>query len=181
MRQPEISLANSLFSTFRRKESGMPVLNTDAKSQRVVDLLTKLATPSPPFLQPWEYQKWISTQEDVFFELYKKHQSNPRVLALLREVDGGSRCDVRYSEPTQRAIELAPRYLRLVLRDIEETNTCPTLPPTNDPLFNAFADGNQVIHNGFGSEWGRQAVRERNKRIQYETGSDGYVREKQKF
>jgi hypothetical protein len=129
-------------------------------------------------MQPWEHDKWLAGQEEVFFELYKKHQDNHRVVALLKEVDGGSRLDMRYSDPVRRAIPLAPRFLQLVLRDIEEQNTCPTLPPTGHGTFDAWTEGAQVIHNNYGSEWGRQAVREANKQIEYEVGSDGYVREK---
>jgi hypothetical protein len=99
-------------------------------------------------------------------------------LELMSVVDGGSRLDVRYSDPVRRAIPLAPRFLELVLRDIERTNTCPTIPPTGHGTFDAWTEGAQVIHNNYGSESGRQAIREANKRIEYEVGSDGYVREK---
>ena len=158
----------------------MPVLNTDARTQRVVDLLTKLATPHEPFLQPFEYDKWLATQEDVFFELYKKHQDNHRVLTLLKEVDGGSRNDARYSDPVRRAIPLAPRYLELVLEDIDEQNSCPSLPPIGHGTYDAWTRDAQVLDRGWGTEWSRQAVREANKKIAYEVGSDGYVREKRK-
>jgi hypothetical protein len=153
-------------------------LSTDKRTQRVVDLLTALATEPLPFMQPWEHDKWMAAQEEVFFELYKKHQDNPRILELLKIVDGGSRLDVRWSDPVRRAIPLAPRYLELVVRDIKEQNTCPTLPPTGHGTFDAWTEGAQVIHNNYGSEWGRQAVREANRRIEYEVGSDGYVRER---
>jgi hypothetical protein len=129
-------------------------------------------------MQPWEYERWIASQVEIFFELYRKHQDNSRVLALLREVDGGSRLDARFSDPVRRAIRLASQYLQMVLRDVEEANTCPTLPPTGHGTFDAWTEGAQVIHNNYGSEWGRQAVREANKKIEYEVGSDGYVREK---
>jgi len=157
-----------------------PVLNTDKRTRRVVDLLTALATEPPPFMQPWEYERWIAAQEATFFELYKKHQDNPRILELMKIVDGGSRLDVRWSDPVRRAIPLAPHYLELVLRDIEEQNTCPSLPPTGHGTFDAWTDGAQVIHGGWGHEFKRQAVREANKQIEYEVGSDGYVREKRK-
>jgi hypothetical protein len=155
-------------------------LNTDARTRRVVDLLTKLATPHEPFLQPWEYEKWLAVQEEIFFELYRKHQDNYRVLTFLKEIDGGSRNDARFSDPVRRAIPLAGHYLGLVLQDIGEQNTCPALPPTGHGTFDAWTDGAQVVHQNYGSEWGRQAVREANKRIEYEIGPEGYVREKRK-
>jgi hypothetical protein len=68
-----------------RRRRSVPVLNTDRRTQRVVDLLSALATPHEPFLQPWEYDKWIAAQEEIFFELYRKHQDNSRVLALLKQ------------------------------------------------------------------------------------------------
>ena len=157
-----------------------PVLNTDKRTRRVVDLLTALATPHEPFLPTWEFDKWMATQEEIFFELYRKHQDNSRVVALLREVDGGSRNDARYSDPVRRATALAPRYLELLLRDIEEANTCPTLPKTGHGTFDAWTEAAQVIHNNYGSEWNRQALREQNKRIEYEVAPDGYVRERQR-
>jgi hypothetical protein len=158
----------------------IPVLNTDSKTRRVVELLTKLATPHEPFQPTWEHDRWIAKQEDVFFELYRKHQDNARVVALLRQVDGGSRLDCRYSDPVRRALRIAPRYLELVLRDIKEANTCPTMPPTGDPVFDAWSENRQVTHGAWGTESKRQTVREQNKNLEYEVAFDGYVRERPK-
>jgi hypothetical protein len=158
----------------------IPALNTDTRTRRVVELLTALATHAPLFMQPREYDRWIAKQEDVFFELYRKHQDNARVVALLRQVDGGSRLDCRYSDPVRRALRIAPRYLELVLRDIKEANTCPTMPPTGDPVFDAWSENRQVTHGAWGTESKRQTVREQNKNLEYEVAFGGYIRERPK-
>lgn len=158
----------------------MTVRKTDKRTERVIELLTALSTDHPPFPQPWEYDQWMSQQEQVFLELYRKHQGNARVREFLTIVDGGSRLDATVADSVRRAIRYAPLYLAAVLRDVKTANTCPTLPPTGDPVFDAWSDGAQVIHGGWGSEWKRDAVREENRQMTNEIDFRGYVRERPK-
>lgn len=96
-------------------------MNISARTQRVIALLTALATDHEPFLQPWEFDQWMTQQEQVFLELYKRHQDNVRVRDLLKIVDGGSRLDTSVADGVRRAIKLAPQFLAAVLRDTQDT------------------------------------------------------------
>lgn len=158
----------------------MPVLNIDVRTQKIVELLTALAKPPERFMPTWEYDKWIAGQEKVFLMLYRNHQDNPRVLDLLRVVDGNSRSDAWMEDAVRRACNLAPQYLQMVLDDIEERLRCPEMPKTGDPVFDSWADNRQVVHGSWGNDEKRKTVREQNRNMEYEVGSDGYVREKRK-
>ena len=98
----------------------MTALKTDSRTQRVIDLLTALATDHKPFLQPWEFDAWMAAQENVFLDLYRHHQDEPRVRKLLTVVDGGSRLDTSVADAVRRTINLAPQCLASVLRDCED-------------------------------------------------------------
>ncbi len=159
----------------------MTIKVENPRTKKVLQLLSVLATPLPPFMQSWEEKAWFKNQVDAFWTLYKQHQDNPRVNNFMVDLDGGSRTDSSVEDAVWRARKTAPLYLRQVLQDVEEDNTCPTAPKTGDPVYDQWSDGRQVVTaDGFGSEWKRQAVREANKGIEYEVGFTGYVQEKNK-
>ncbi len=152
---------------------------SNPRTREALRLLSVLATPMPAFMQPFEEKPWMEKQTAAFLALYRTHQDNRRVVEFLTEVDNGSRMDTAVDEAVMRARGIAVKYMESVLKDIDEEMFAPTAPKSGDSTLDLWTDGRHVERSdGLASEWGRQAVRERNKGIELEIDFRGYVAEK---
>lgn len=157
----------------------MTIKIENPRTKKVLQLLSVLATPLPPFMQPWEQTAWMEKQEEAFLKLYRTHYDNPRVLKLLTEVNGASRADTGIEPAVWRARGIAVRFMEEVLKDVDKELFAPAGPKTGDANYDAWSEGRQVERSdGLSSEWGRTAVREANKGEELTVNFRGYVEAK---
>jgi len=82
----------------------------------VVSLLEDLGTPAEPFLQPFEWERFIAGKREILREL-ARFQNNPRVYALFARLDADSRTDASWEATVEKSIAYAPITLALVQAD----------------------------------------------------------------
>ena len=85
----------------------------------IVALLEELGKPGEPFMQEWEYTKYISGKREVLCQL-ATFQGNARVYALFARLDAESRSHAGWEQTVQNAVNYAPTTLALVRSDDTE-------------------------------------------------------------
>jgi len=88
-------------------------------SDIVISLLEELGRAAEPFIQSWEYEKYIAGKREVLCQL-AKFQGNARVYALFARLDSDSRTDSGWEQTVQNAVNYAPTTLALVRSDDAE-------------------------------------------------------------